>query len=271
MQDLDLVRERLGGRQFDGYISTYCPFHSDNNPSLLVFPDTYKCLACGAWGKTSSLVSTPYAHKPRKVKMPVRPRDVSKFATRAYEFLHNNDQFQAYAYSRGIGDMIYKCQIGFWEGFYTFPIYDHMRNTRNIVYRAGSYAESIGSPKYVCRGEQGVYCPDWMWTLDPGHTVLFVVFGIIDAIVLAMLKFPVVTSTNGMRGVKASWFDTWRTRIVVVPDEGEGQVAEDLANQLGWRGDVLYLDYDNETQDPADYAKAGRLEELEVALNEATG
>jgi len=83
-----------------------------------------------------------------------------------------------------------------------------------------------------------------------------VVFGLIDALVVSRLRYPVVTATSGKDSFEPRWLNDWIGRICVIPDKGEEDSAIRLASRLGWRGEVLYLKYDKEVSDPADYAKA---------------
>jgi hypothetical protein len=67
--------------------------------------------------------------------------------------------------------------------------------------------------------------------------------------------------------------DLWRKPIVIIPDADgkDHEHAYKLAAELGWRGKVLSLPYDDEVKDPADYAKEGvdRKEELSKLLTSA--
>ena len=63
------------------------------------------------------------------------------------------------------------------------------------------------------------------------------------------------------------WLETVRKKVVIVPDaEGDDEYARKLAAQLGWRGSILRLPYDEKTKDPADYlaqeAGGGGREEI---------
>ena len=68
-----------------------------------------------------------------------------------------------------------------------------------------------------------------------------------------------------------AWLETIRKKVVVVPDaEGDDEYARKLAAQLGWRGKVVNLPYDETKKDPADYlaqeAGGGGREELSRLL-----
>ena len=60
---------------------------------------------------------------------------------------------------------------------------------------------------------------------------------------------------------------------MIIPDSDgkDHEHAHKLAGELGWRGKVLNLPYDDEVSDPADYAKEGvdRKEELSKLLASA--
>ena len=55
-----------------------------------------------------------------------------------------------------------------------------------------------------------------------------------------------------------AWLETIRKKVVIVPDaEGDDEYARKLAAQLGWRGSVVRLPYDETKKDPADYLQGG--------------
>ena len=112
-----------------------------------------------------------------------------------------------------------------------------------------------------------IYCPDWrLW--DSAKNVALV-FGMMDALVLSSLRVPVITTTLGSNSFDPSWLDSWRKPVTIIPDkDGDDKPAMILAAQLGWRGKILRLPYDDEVSDPADYAKeeVGRREKLSKIL-----
>jgi DNA primase len=52
-----LIPEAREGKDFGKYVKCQCPFHNDENPSLLVWKTFYSCKACGAEGDIYSYIN----------------------------------------------------------------------------------------------------------------------------------------------------------------------------------------------------------------------
>jgi len=90
-----------------------------------------------------------------------------------------------------------------------------------------------------------------------------------DALVLSSMKIPVLTTTGGSGDFDAAWLDEFRKSFTIFPDvSGDTEPAYELAAQLGWRGRVRWLPYDDEVEDPADFAKdtVNRKDELHTLV-----
>ena len=90
---------------------------------------------------------------------------------------------------------------------------------------------------------------------------MFFPFGIFDAISIFDCGFPAGTWIAG-KSVAASALNFFRGRIIIVPDKDEEPEARHLADQLGWRGSVLLLDYPEGAKDPNDLLKLGLRKQL---------
>ena len=112
-----MVREIIGPHNMmsRGYILAHCPWHSDSEKSLLVFPDGWwRCVgACDACGRIEQLyeaLQNPGAVRPphsnnTSVYPPKLPTDLEEIDTlvwRAHDALRRNDEFKWYLKMRGI-------------------------------------------------------------------------------------------------------------------------------------------------------------------------
>ena len=269
-----------------GYIHTYCPFHEDSKKSLLIFPDArgytpgFYCLSgeCGRKGSLEELLRVLEGAPPRprgdseKEKPPYLPTDLSELAALANDAhlaLVDPDapERRHYLEQRGLADMIVPARLGWYQGWITAPIFSTTTKTLVGLYCRATPTElkKTGQRFHQPLGQRPMlYAPAQNWVQS---SILFVVFGMMDALTLSLLDFPVVTTTGGSNSFDSSWLNGFRKPITIVPDaSGDDKAAIDLAARLGWRGSILRLSYDEQVQDPADYAEYGRLGELKEAL-----
>lgn len=271
--NLSLIQSRYGGNRYGRYLMICCPFHPDENPSCQVYPDRYYCLACGANGYTSELISTS--------KKPLSKREYKRTYNPFSRWLQNETLTQALSIAwelnckrpckymrkkRGISNENQKkFGLGFRENWITFPILDSGGSIIGATARAG---EGNTSPvRYMSpRGQDPnmLYIPSWK-LIDKYKTV-YLTFGIIDALVLAILGKPAMSTTSG-KHVNPSAFNWHRGNIAIVPDLGEESEAYNLKYKLGIRGKVCVIDYPIGTKDIADlYATGEILHELDGCL-----
>lgn len=249
---LDDIADVLdGAHRYDHYLVARCPFHDDTRPSFFVYPDKYRCLSCGAFGETSRLLEkiSP-SHTVVRVgefRNPfttwLKDHDLGFILRQAYQYRPSH-----YLETRGISAAIQaRLGIGKLDNWITFPIWDHQHKIVGAVARAGEGMTSRA--KYVLPSAQSsslLYVPSWKRIIT--EPVVFVVFGIIDAVTLFMLGYACASTTTGKQ-VNPNIFDHIRKRIVIIPDLGEEKEAHQLASKLGWRGNVAKLDYPERTKD----------------------
>ena len=259
-----------------GYVLTHCPWHDDNQKSLLVFPDGwYKCLADCEGSQGTGRIERLYEElaNPGVMRRPVakngnghgRPPSIPKASDRdavehlvwrSHDALKRNDEFQWYLRMRGVEDRIETAKLGWYEEWITVPVFTEDQTLQGVYLRSTPPQEKITGLRFIQpEGQQPMlYCPDWrLWK---SSTSVVVVYGMMDALVLSSLRFPTVTTTGGSKSFNPEWLDGWRKPIVIVPDkEGDDKAASDLAAALGWRAKILRLPYDDDVSDPADYAK----------------
>lgn len=247
---------------YDGYMAALCPFHQDTQPSLLVYPDHYRCLACGARGRTSALLKRGllYTYKPEANSSnfaDVNP--FSKWSTEYGNWINavNTAAFvirmreSKYLRDRGIShkDQI-KLELGMLDNWYTIPIFDEDDKMIGAVARRGE--DNPSRSKYVMPyGQRSdiLYVPNWCLALST--TRIFLTFGIFDAITLAINNIPAMSTISG-KHLDPSALDRFRKKIIIWPDKDEESEAYQLASALGWRGQVFIPDWPDDCKDVND-------------------
>lgn len=250
------------------YFATTCPYHdsSPDNPSFLVYPDGAVCLSASCRKKVS-LAKLAHHLKHSHTPLPAAPATANLnwhvlpepevLANKAHELLCAVPSQAHYLKERKVEAMIGPSKLGWWDGWYTFPIYNRHRQFAGLVLRAGpSLAKYVG--RYVSPPGQRplLYCPDWK-LVERSETV-YVPFGIFDALTLAQLGLPTVTPTN-LKGARPELFADLRKQLVIIPDKGEEEVGHELAYGLDWRGTLLKLAYPPGLKDLNDLATHGKL------------
>jgi hypothetical protein len=291
MATLDQIQDAATAKGFfsqlmpRGYLRMQCPMHGDKNPSLMVYPrGWWKCLAEDTFGRNAALLEelenpgtmrrgVPQRMGVRAPKVPTDLDELSDLAWKAHDDLKRHPEYEWYLKMRGVEDRVDTAKLGWHEGWITVPVMSETSEVLGLYMRATPPQEKITGLRFTQPDGQRpmLYCPDWRkW--QSSRTVALV-FGMMDALVISSLRYPVITTTGGSSTFDPSWLDSWRKPVVIIPD-GDGpdmQYAAELAGELGWRGKVLRLPYDEQVQDPADYAKeeVGRKEELRKLLAQA--
>ena len=263
---LDELSELLRGKKYATYVAARCPFpdHEDSRPSLLAFADgRFMCKGCGRTGTHYELAQQAgkgggfVVEAEPPPTLPAMLADQDQLCEDAHYALMRNPGLGLYYKERGITAPVIKTAgLGIWQGWCTIPIYSwHSGFTGMFLRRAGG----AGSRFYQPRGQAGMlYCPDWSRIKGTKH--VYVVFGMFDALALAVLKEPVFTSTAGQDSFRTEWLDNLPryVSIYIVPDVREEPAAMKLAGRLDGRAKVLRLPYPDRMKDPADYLKVGK-------------
>lgn len=252
----DLLEHLDGARRYEQYIAALCCFHEDHRPSLLIFEDYYRCLACDAHGSTKSLLDKIKGNPP-KPKLSswhnpftswMRNYSLDKIMTSAWRFLRDNPCYGNYLVKRGISiDKQIELGLGWRDGWHTFPIINERNSLCGAVIRCG---EGLDLPaKYVNPSGQDpnlLYVPDWK--LISSHSQIYLTFGIIDSISLVLYNVPGMSTTTGKR-LNPEALDKFRKRIIFIPDKGEETDALKIASKLGWRGTVPKMFWPDDSKD----------------------
>lgn len=256
-------------QQYDKYMSGLCPFHSDSHPSLLVFKDGwFRCLTCEAAGRWITLWNRLHGQP----VMVVPEHNVSWGTPRIGQAGLENIFYQShddllhfptlgwYLEMRGVEGRIEVNELGYYKGWYTIPVYNDKGVFITGVMRSSPPVQDAVGTRYWCPHHPVMYVPDW--TLVNSSRYVVVVFGMIDALALADIRQPVVTSTGGKKSFDPAWLDSWRKPIYILPDKGEEKEAMKLARQLGWRGQVRYPPYPDGKKDVAGFLEADKRQDL---------
>lgn len=257
-----MVADRVGKVRWHGrYFSMICPFHDDREPSLLVYRDGAYCMGCR---KSYSLQQLWYKLS-RRTRIRVaddsdysaaidwdRWPEPEELAEEAHSLLLDYSSQGKYLADRGISSRIDSNRLGWWDGYYTFPGYNQDWSFAGLVLRAGPETQRETGNRYLTPPGQPPFLYVTDWNRVERQSAVFVCFGVIDALVVATLGFASVSPSNGQTA-DYHLFESIRKRLVVVPDKGEVETAQNLIAELGWRGELLLLPYDDTTKDPADY------------------
>jgi len=262
---LDRLYERLDNCQHYGhYLACVCIFHEDSRPSMMIYKDTYKCLSCGAFGKTNDLLA-----KLENNTVLFRPSNIPNFRNPWSKWIENSNLAKVlknswlllkkepylgkYLNDRGINkETCTALGIGYREDWYTIPIRSEENKIIGAVARANANTNTSQSKYIVPQGQSTdlLYVPSW--NFNKKFPYIFLTFGILDAVILYILGKPSASTTGGKR-IDHIAFDNIRKPIWIIPDQGEEPEALLLASKLGWRGGVVCLNYPYTTKDVNDY------------------
>lgn len=262
MSLLDELYDLLEDAQrYDRYIAARCIFHDDDKPSLMIYEDKYHCLACEKRGSTSSLLSkldhkfipkTEYKDHSNPFTKWTKSHSLGKALHISYLNLKNTPSLGTYLVNDRKIDikMLLSLGIGYRDDWYTFPIRD---KERCIVGAVARKSPTNNHPaKYIIPTGQNanlLYVPDWNKVIN--ESVVFLTFGILDAISIYSCGYAAMSTTTGKR-IDPSAMDKIRKRIVLFPDHNEEFEAIDIARHLGWRSKVFECKYTLDAKDPND-------------------
>lgn len=280
IQYSDFLHLLPGSEDKGNYIVSLCPFHDDSSPSLLIFPDGFfHCLAatCSVsgsyrqlWNKVKGQAVRIYPEKRLQYNAPEAIRDFESREELAYQAHLHLVKFNRgwYLEERGLADAIEIHELGYWRGWYTFPVWDKEYKFYNVIFRTSPQLQfALNGMRYWADFKPTMYVPDWR-LLEKGDYII-VVFGIMDALTLNKFRYPVVTPTHG-HVFDPAWLSQFRKPIYVIPDLGEERKALKLVSNLGWRGKMARLDYPEGSKDANDFLKGGREKELLAQLEKVT-
>lgn len=276
MRLYDQLQEKLDGHIYNGYFTCLCQFHDDRKPSMFVYEDGwYSCKSCGAKGTLEKLnrhlggISVNKEPHSNTVLLPKWKRweenwgDLTGIAKHAHLSLKRYPDWNFYFKQRKIESFVEPGLLGYLDGWATFPVFDQEHKIQNIVVRHTKNSGTRYAIKAMDDKKPLLYVPNWGRVM--ASEIVYVVYGIIDAISLELIGLPVVTGITG-KSLSAELLKPLGKRFIIVPDEGEERDAHLLANDLGWRGKVKQLPFPDGTKDPDDIRRKFGNEYLLGAL-----
>jgi len=290
-QLLEAVAERLSGVRWMGaegarYLRAHCPFHDDEDPSLLVNPRRFKCLAvsCGRSGTTEWLLRYLEGHpvvivggKMRRPApaVPWMPEATDKerleeFAISAHLALlsaRERGQLGRFLERRGIAGRIEPQMLGWYLGWYVVPVFSAEYDVETVVLRASEEVQRATGQRYaVAPGTRGgIYVPDWR--LAEAASFLVFAFGITDALTLVELGVSAAAPLTGCQRLDAAWLECFRKPILLWPHVGEETAAERLRADLDWRGRIIRYRWPRGCGDVNDLLVEGRTDDILSAID----
>jgi hypothetical protein len=248
----DELKEVLECRDYGHYLAAICVFHDDTKPSLFIYEDTYRCVACGAFGRTENLLQrvdkTRVKYKDHETHFInpfsrwLRNKTLSEVCRSAWETINYHPSIAGYIYSRGVEEKFRRALgIGYKDDWYTIPIFSSAGSLVGCVARANPETQT-GSKYTQPHGQSPnlLYAPNWR-LYDRAETV-YLTYGIFDSITLAINNKMAFSSISGKLTNPIGLVDI-KKKIVIIPDLGEDKEAHILASRLGWRGSVAHITY----------------------------
>lgn len=258
---LDEVNEIIDGKRYNHYVAALCLFHDDHQPSLMIYQDVYRCVACGAFGSTKALLTKLRSGNIDKVTTTLKPAPRNPFnrwlrknklpdiLKSSYITQCQHPEWCGYLEERKIDAHTRKIfKIGNRDNFFLLPIVEDTRKVVGVVARAGR--GFTGSRYYIPDGQN----PNLIYSTDNysrREGKLFLTFGIFDAISVYLCGHRCLSTTTGKQ-LDASALDRYRERIYFLPDADEYIDAKKITHRLGWRGKVIKIDYPDGTKDMND-------------------
>ena len=259
------------------YFYCLCPFHPDNSPSFLVYPDYCICKSCDKQGSLEWLNSqlsgtslTP--SKARKSKLLPKWKKweqlhggMDEVAIKAHQNVLQGSN--GYFKKRKINQFSEQGKFGFLDRWALFPVLDRNNQVIDIVVRAIKQK----NVHYVIRpySEQEMrplYVPNWGRVLE--NKYIYIVFGLITAWSLEAIGEPVVTGITG-KAIKPELLDEFQKKLIVIPDYNEEKDGAKLVSNLGWRGKLKLIDWPNSCDDLDDVRVKHGNNKLKELLNDS--
>ena len=260
-----------------GYLRALCIFHDDHEPSLVIYENSrrFECFGCGRSGTweylKKSMARSSYKTLASKhaisrqqrnigshrtvhfVRGPAFPEadEMERYCREAYRALREVAPARTYLEHRGLGEGIELGQLGWDNGWIVVPVRDRGGGIQGAVARSTPSLEHRGASRFTLPRGQGpmLYVPSWeLWDQE----VVFITFGIFDALSLAVAGFGSASPSSGKNSLNPNWLDEARKPIWIIPDRGEEETAWSYMKHLDWRGKVLMLDYQDAEKDVND-------------------
>ena len=274
MSAYEKIQELVEFTPYSNYISINCPLpnHPDAKPSCFVYEDADKvdgkgrfyCTGCGRGGtheyllhiltgsgRFTSTISTRKEDKflPDWKKWQQRYGSLENVVQHAHENVTSQMRGDWYFKKRDLMDVYEPCKLGYLDEWAIFPIFSMDGRIIDAVCR-----DSKGRSKYIIhpdndRETPNLYVPSWK--LVTQSQLVYIVYGIVDALALELCGLPVITGSTG-KSLSDRLLANLGKRFVIIPDKGEQDAARKLAISLGNFTHILELPYSDDEKDPDD-------------------
>ena len=177
------IAELANGKIYDGYVAIVCPYHDDHFPSMFVYEDKGKCVACGVLRSVDEILFKLKTGGVKKVQqfnhapwIPEHQRE--EIAALSFKTLVMSGM-EGYFVKRGISKAhIFRYRLGIYMGWYTLPTFNENGEFERLIMRVSPQMQDNYPMRYTCRGHPVMYAPDYELIKLKGHMVI--VFGAID-------------------------------------------------------------------------------------------
>ena len=173
----------------------------------------------------------------------------------------DNSDLSFYFKKRGVEDRVIPNMLGWSDGWFSIPAFSKKGELTSVIMRVSPSIEALVEDRYSISPspKSSIFVPEW--PLLRKADLVYLVFGIFDALTLAVLRFPVISTLHGTT-LDYNDLSEFRSPIYIVPDKGEEIFAKKLAAKLGTRGRPLILDYPDNAKDPNDFLLLGQKKNL---------
>jgi hypothetical protein len=287
MSIYDDIQNLVEFTPYSNYFSMLCPFDEHETPAMLVFEDldkpeeerTCRCLSCGrSWRHTTlwkkitgntAVISIPgkqvQKFLPQWGKWQARFGSIENLVQHAHENVTRFANYDWYLRKRDLMPVYKPCKLGYMDEWLFLPIFDPQGKIVDVIVR-----DTKGRSKYIIHPNNEetplLFVPNWKRVME--SKLVYIVYGLIDALALEMCGLPVITGSTG-KSLSEKRLIQLNKKLAIIPDKGEEDAARKLAKSLGNFTRLLRLPYEDGVKDPDSYRMKYGLNKLkEVILEE---
>ena len=262
------IQERVENSPYSDYFSIWCPFDEHATQALLVHEDLdkpegegrFNCLSCGKGGThkylwkvltgSNASVSVSVANKqkflPMWAKWEKKFGSIEELVQHAHENVYRFPNFDWYIKKRQLESMYKPCKLGYMDEWLFLPIFDQQGKVIDVIVR-----DTKGRSKYIIHSNEEetplLFVPNWRRVME--SKLVYIVYGLIDALALEMCGLPVITGSTG-KSLSEKRLIQLNKKWVIIPDAGEDGAARKLAKSLANFTHILRLPYEDDVKDP---------------------
>ena len=265
----DIIERLENVSVYDGYIYSSCPSpeHADNSPSFCVWEDEdkpegsgrFRCSGCDFKGSHAYLwkfltgnnakisVSTKHKQKflPNWKRWEERFGTIEELVQHAHENVTRFPNYDWYLKRRDLMPVYKQCKLGYMDEWLFFPIFDPQGKIVDVIVR-----DTKGRSKYIIHSNDEetplLFVPNWRRVME--SKLVYIVYGLIDALALEMCQLPVITGSTG-KSLSEKRLIQLNKKWVIIPDKNEDDSARKLAKSLGNFTRIIRLPYEDDTKD----------------------